>query len=377
MYKLLYPFTLVLAVLLYEGCRKPYLPEAIAEAPSILVVEGMINGNAGGVTRVELTRSVRLSDENETAPETAAQVSIEEENGGRHMLMQVQAGVYESLPLTLAQGKKYRLQIRTGDGTEYLSEYVPMLHSPEIDSISYAIEENDLVVMANTHDPDNNTRYYRWSYGETWEYHGPYLGHLEYRNGQVVMRPLNEFQQICYSSQPSASILLGSSTKLSEDVIKAAELTIIPRDDVKLSVRYSMLVRQQALTKEAYEFWQILKKTSEQQGGLFDMQPAELPSNFTCVTRPEEPVIGYLTASTFSEKRVFITRAQALGTFVYRQLCDEKVIPQIQDSIDFYLRPPTSFAPAYFITGGGLAIAQSSCVNCTELGGTNVKPDFW
>jgi hypothetical protein len=162
---------------------------------------------------------------------------------------------------------------------------------------------------------------------------------------------------------------------LSNDIIDNTPITVIPDGSEKLTERYSILVKQYALTKEAYEFWQLLRRNTNQVGGLFDAQPSELIGNLHCISNPAEPVIGYVSASTVETKRIFIGRTE-LSFWHYTAedfFCTPKII---SDSVQYYLSD-TSMAPAYFVTGGALAIAKKSCVDCRRHGGKTVKPPFW
>ena len=66
----------------------------------------------------------------------------------------------------------------TDDGGSYVSEAVKVLKTPAIDSLHVGIRsqvgvdnenEQSVVIYVDTHDPDNNTWYYRWEWEQTWE----------------------------------------------------------------------------------------------------------------------------------------------------------------------------------------------------------------
>jgi hypothetical protein len=46
---------------------------------------------------------------------------------------------------------------------------MPVQNNPPIDSISWKRDEEGVRVFVNTHNPEGNTRYYRWEFEETWE----------------------------------------------------------------------------------------------------------------------------------------------------------------------------------------------------------------
>jgi hypothetical protein len=52
-----------------------------------------------------------------------------------------------------------------------LSEFAEVRITPQLDSVSWKQENNGVRIYASTHDPNNNTRYYKWDYEETWEIH--------------------------------------------------------------------------------------------------------------------------------------------------------------------------------------------------------------
>ncbi len=72
----------------------------------------------------------------------------------------------------------------------------------------------------------------------------------------------------------------------------------IPTGSEKLSVAYSDLIRQYAISKEAFNFWTNLKKNTEQLGSLFDLQPFTELGNIQCINNPSVKCIGYISFST-------------------------------------------------------------------------------
>jgi hypothetical protein len=133
------------------------------------------------------------------------------------------------------------------------------------------------------------------------------------------------------------------------------------------------------LTKEAYEFWNILRKNTELTGSIFDPQPSQLPGNIVCVNAPGEKVIGYVCAGIQQLKRMFIRRGELTIGWPKEDeslLCVEYVTDTT--SMKDTLRSNMNLLPAYFISPGLLiAVADKRCVDCRLKGGTNVKPFFW
>ncbi len=365
-----------LTMTIFCACKEPFEPPVIKADHNYLVVEGLINSGQDS-TIMTLSRTRNLGDTTSFIPELNARVFVQLEGGGSYPLQEIGKGKYVIGQLSLITTAKYRLRIETSNGFRYESEYVPVKLTPAIDSLSWA-RDKDVTVYLNTHDPANNTRYYRWEFKETWEYHSYYDTNLgyDYSTLQIFFRDSTQLLTKCWNSANSNSVLIGTSARLSEDIIDRSAITVVPERSDKMSVRYSILVKQYALSEEAFEYWQMLKKTSQQLGTLFDPQPSQLIGNIHCVNNPAEPVIGFVSISSVQEKRIFIKRTELPGWGNGREdfYCAPKIVNP--DSI-YYFLSDTSYAPAYYVTGGGLAIARKFCVDCTRKGGTIQKPSYW
>ena len=200
-----------------------------------------------------------------------------------------------------------------------------------------------LKIYVNTHDPQNNTRYYKWDYEETWEFHSAYLSILDYfkdpSTNQVIGVTFRDpFAHLadtaiykCWQSNISRNINIGTSEKLNADIIYLPLLSIEPASK-KLSVRYSIIVRQFALSHEAYLFYEKIKKNTEQLGSIFDPQPSELQGNIHCITDPKETVVGFVDVSEEKDLRIFISNDEVPG-WNYTNNCEQIIIGNDPDSI--------------------------------------------
>lgn len=367
----------LLLALFTIACKKVYEPPVIKANNKFLVFEGVINTGTNAVTTISLSRTRNLYDTLPFDAELSAKASIEAESGVIFPLQERGKGIYSSGNLNLNVAGKYRLRINTADGNQYLSDFVPVKQTPPIDSISWEQNAEGINIFVDTHDPQNKTTYYRWDFLETWEYLSFYESFLGFKNGQLYYLDSSEFRSRCWSNAPSTEVLIASSAKLSEDIINHTRLITIARHDEKIISRYSILVKQYALTKEAFEHWQILEKNKQQRGTIFEGQPAQLSENIHCITNPTEPVIGWVSASSIEEKRIFIRNSEVApwGRGPIGVACDVFFIAATDAAI--HLINP-EYAPAYYVTGGGLAISSKRCVDCTFYGnGVPVKPSFW
>jgi hypothetical protein len=361
-------------LLMILACRDQYpLPAEVLDL-RLLVVEGFLSGN--GPTMVRLSRTSNPADAAAVVAETGAQVTVEGDDNTSDVLTGNNFGVYTNPGLNLIVTQKYRLKIITADGKEYHSDFVPVQTAPPIDSVHWTRTPQGVNLFVTTHDPQNKTRYYRWEYFETWEIQSAHTSNYEYRAPNVVVRQDPFVIYYCWRNDSSKSILLSSSASLSQDLISAQPLYGIQLGGERLSVRYSVLVKQYALTREAYQFWDILKKNTEQMGTLFDPQPSQVLSNVRSITDPTDPVIGFVSAGTFSEKRIFI-REREVAPWPYRVDCEPRNIRS--DSIAYYFSN-MAWIPLdeWRIMGFFLGYTASTrlCVDCT-VRGSPVKPSFW
>jgi len=370
-------FSAIIIVIVFAHCVKPYNPPALQAKNNYLVVDGFINTGANQVTTIILTRTKSLSDfVTATDPELGASIQIVSNDGTTYPLTETGNGNYQSAVLNLNSSKTYQLKITTSNGHKYSSELVSSAQTPPIDSLTWQ-QQGDVNIYLYTHDPTNSTHYYKWDYTETWEYLSTLQGYFVVIGDHIVFADTTNQIDSCWHSNLSSDILIGSSVALSEDVINKAKVATIPQNDERIFVRYSILLRQRGITADAYKYWGIVQKNSQDRGGLFDLQPGQLVGNIHCETDPTEPVIGFINASTETEKRIFINHNEVTDWDVGPTSCDQLVISQDPNDFSHYYYTDPDYTFFHYITGGGMAIAKKNCLDCTVHGGTNHRPTFW
>ncbi len=384
-------------LVIFMSCKKPYNPPIVASNTNYLVVEGVVNSGADS-TIIKLSRTINISQTVNVAAELHAQVSVESDQNASYPLQENGGGNYVSAGLNLDNSRKYRLDIKTANGKLYQSDFVAVVNSPAIDSINFQVEANGVNIYANTHDPKNNTRYYRWDYQETWVIRSNFTSYFKSNGDTVLGRDLSTDDiSVCWQNHTSSTIILGSSAKLSNDVIFNNPITFIGSTSERIGSKYSILVKQYALTGDAFAFWQNLKKTSEQLGSIFDAEPSQISGNIHSVSNPSEPVIGYISVGSVSSQRLFIANQQLpawlptnpypeckLDTFLYVYYSPGSKTPvnQVNESLNYLIgHDPDPSIPVLAIGRPGsppIGYTGSSpmCVDCT-LRGSNKKPAFW
>jgi len=370
---------LIITTFLLGGCIEPFAPPDSDRDVDFLVVDGYFDSSTGDI-QVKLSHAKPLASEEPFLPEPKAQVILENESGATVPIAETTSGNYFRSGVGVDLSERYRLRIKTTAGREYLSDFVTLLQSPPIDSVTWVAKDRAVTISVNTHDPTNNTRYYQWRFEETWKYTASYFSSFKFENGKAIRRSYDELIYACWDSESSQEIIVGTSSHLTEDVIRYFPITLLHIPSDKIDMRYSIEVSQTALSREAYDFWSALEQTTENMGGLFDPQPGKVVGNIHSLTDPAEPVMGYFSGGSTQKKRIFID---------FFDLPDDEQIKMpwgycTADSI--YNEDLASFLPNSFLLIEGIyqgpaiigyTYTTKSCADCRLQGGTLTEPDFW
>ncbi len=367
--------------LLSLQCRQRYEVVVKQEETSLLVVQGFIN--ASGATQFTLSRTVLLSD-SIMHYEQGAVVAIESENNDLYVCTALDSGKYRSDLFMLDPNTRYRLIIQTTNAKHYQSDWRPVLQTPLIDTISFTRFLGGVNINVHAFDPTNQIKYYKFNYEEDWEYHSAYRSykgmrrdHTKPPESQISLYWLDstnfswaEYLYICYDKRKSSSIELATTEHVQPNQLYHT-LIHYPQGAVECSVLYSALIHMQALSKEGYTFYDIMRKNTESLGTIFDALPTELKGNIHCLENEQERVIGFVEASTITSRRVFIDSTQ-LPEWNYDSGCEPNYFYEnLYSHVWKAGRLPTT--PA----SNGTFAADSICVDCRLRGGTNNKPSFW
>ena len=363
----------LLPAVFFLSCKESYVPPNGTLNSPLLVVEA--NLDPSGTTSIMLSRTTNVYDTAQIRSETNAVITVEGKDNTVQSLVSQGNGYYIA-NLSLSLNQEYRIRIKTS-GNEYLSDYVRTISNPPLDSITWKRDDEGVRIFVNTNDPTGATKYFRWDYEETWEIRSYFPSDYIFINGSLRPRVFPaEDVKICWKHSPSTQLFLANSAQLQTGIISQVPIVEIKRGDEKLLWRYSIIAKQYALEKDAYNFFELLKRNTEDIGSFFGPLPTEIKGNVHCLTKPEEQVIGYVTSSSVSQKRIFIERFQVLNWPRF-ETCEEQRIPNNADSIRHAVSE--GWSPAYYLVPpvDRYVFSKPECVDCTTRGGVNIKPIFW
>ncbi|GGM75915.1 hypothetical protein GCM10010967_04360 [Dyadobacter beijingensis] len=356
--------------LVVNSCIEPFSPPEVSNPDTYLVVDGFLNVN-GDTSTILLSHTQATNDNKTVEKESGASITVDAENGESYAFRDMGNGSYKLPPAAFDQNKKYRLRIKRLSGSEYESDYVIVSKTPPIDSITYRVDEgrNAMMIYVNTHDATNATRFYKWNFEETYEYRMAYYSSLTRDIPNRTIVPRNENINVCWRTLQSKDIKLGSTIKLSQDIIRDLPINIVDIGTNKLYFGYTILLKQYGLSREAFEYWTDLAKTTQGTGSLFDPQPSQVTGNIHSKSDAKELVFGYFSAAQEQKKRIFIR--ERLGAY---PRCSAPDTLTFKDALE------GAAVLLYYYDGlpkSGYLGTSESCADCRSQGGTTKKPAFW
>lgn len=392
--KILVPI-LFLTAFSFLRCIEEFTPRIPDSEADFLIVEGRITDEAGPYS-VRLSRSIPINS-NDKFPVSGASVQIEEE-GTIHPLTDQGNGLYSTDGFQGQANRNYRLLISL-DGNQYESSWQTLQPSSEIDSIYYQVGQEEtedreysiggIQWFVDSHnEEESGARYYRYEWDETWQTGVKWSTFYNYLGNDLIelITPPEERHNTCWIDNPSGSINLTSTISLSGNIVSAHPLFFAQDVNERLSVKYSLLVRQYALDEEEYQFLKALRASNIEGGNLFDKQPASVVGNIRSLSNPDITVLGYFSANGVSEQRVFVRNEElpeGFGEF-YVQCELDSILKSHKDYEDFVFSQIKGRLIFFDLIraniGGailGLTLAEPECVDCVFGGGDTQRPDFW
>jgi len=365
-----------------------------------MVVEGQIT-NQEGPFQVKLTTTVPTDTKYYTIPVLFANVKIVDNEGKTFRLIGEPSGLYQTSEQHLKgiPGNTYTLYITTEDSTEYFSTPVQTLDVPEIDSLYFKqvqnihfeagkpVAVNSLNILLDSHDAEGKTKYWRFDYVETWQVnltadaikvqHGSINSSdftYQFMLDTLVTFVRNNIKieqnpKMCWVTKSSQTNPVATTANNPNDQLKGALIESIGPGDSRLHLRYSILVRQYALSQDLYDYWKQLEVVSENTGGIYEKIPASVFGNIISSNQTKKAV-GYFAASSVKEKRFFILRSEhQVKTVGANSLCTyyDFLPPAITPVIRFGADVNTKIS---------IYSQLGECADCAAYG-TKVKPSFW
>ncbi len=302
----------------------------------ILVVEGFITTQPGP-HRVMISKSAKYGSILDEAiiRETGATVWVRDEDGEQVFFEEDGVGSYYTpVEFKATVGKKYTLFIVLANGERFVSVPEEIHPVPPIDSLIVLFKKqpslsditfgSGVEVYARWQDPIESDNFYMWDAS------GIYL--LNTRPelfldrgffGDPFINP-KDCCSTCYITEHNVNTELKIfKDNLSNGIEHTELVAYIPDDGGRFMDKYMVVIEQASLTKEAFQFFDILKNQLSIQGNIFDPPPATIRGNIISLDNPDDEVIGYFRASDSFRDTLFISKDAILETQPIRWVNDD------------------------------------------------------
>lgn len=261
-----------------------------------------------------------------------AKVSVIDDQGNEEIFEETSPGVYQSSAEGMRGqiGASYILKIELENGKKYESEAEIMPSNVGIKDhfIDYTSKKylddglektkDGLNISVIPNEFDGKYEFYRWRWEGTYEILT--FPELKTKNvmGQQVPDPppcafefipddINDVRCkccICWVTEPSTSSIVSSKTLGNSKTL----LRFLENSQGRLLGKYHFYVQQLSITKEAYEFWNIIKQ-QEESGSPFSVTNTEVPTNIISVEDKNEKVMGFFSAASVRDIAFYVDRS--------------------------------------------------------------------
>tara|TARA_R110000823_G_scaffold202196_3_gene333125 strand:- start:483 stop:1730 length:1248 start_codon:yes stop_codon:yes gene_type:complete len=392
------------------SCTEPYAIQNNT-FEDVLVIEATVT-NELKKQEIKITRTFQLEEKDPTF-ETNATVYITDDLGNQYNFEEENGKYISEFEFQAIPDRQYQLFVNTSNGKEYNSTI------EELPSISNQVELNvnatnllgvdGVEITANSFDPTNRSKYYRFEYEETYKIVSPYWTsdslNLSYNptnfivSTWITQKSYNS--KVCYNTEYSNEILLANTTAISEDKITDFPVRFIPQNNSIIAYRYSILVKQFVQNLEAHTFYSKLKDLSSTNTSLLSpKQQGFIEGNINNKTDNSEKVIGFFDVSSVFKKRIFFNyndffEGEAYPNYSFA--CSTYSYNPFLEIEDCNMEPPPKNKPPYCEFGkyalylalvqyeseiyfdvidGMFVTVKPICGECNRLWSTEV-PDFW
>lgn len=405
---LYYRFLITILLASVFGCTTPYNYQANG-FEDVIVIAATIT-NEYKFQEIKISRTYTLE---ESAPkfETEAVVYVTDDANNRYEFEEGDSSYISATQFQASPERQYQLHVLTKNGKSYVSSIEKLTTQTPLESIeAKAVTRNNVLgveITANSSDPTNTSKYYRYEYEETSQIIAPrWFPQKAVANmfpagskpkGEIIFADRTTEARVCFSSQKSNTILLTSTNNLSSDKVVNFPVRFISSTDNYIRNRYSILVKQYVQSLASYTYYETLKSISSSGSLLSQTQPGFFSGNIKSVDNPREKVIGFFDVSSYSEKRLFfnfidifpkekipeyqyhcpdenqIIKEAPLLYFYNYCFIDDPLICQGNEILDLI----STNSKVYYPSKPTVYILYPvACGDCTAFS-SNIKPSFW
>jgi len=332
-----------MAFILLNGCVEP-IDFEIPSAQPQTVIEGMISTNPGPYT-VKVSKSLNLNEDTlDLIPIENGRIKLYDDQGNVEDFTETSPGIYKTGGIIQGQvGHAYHITLETSDGKIFESE--PDMLNPvgEVDSIKFEYEARTVKnsfdgsevpadvfnILVDAHAGGGDEIYVRWRFKGTFKVKTfPELKTTKLRgatrfidpptcSGYIVIGfiPAGKLQKvgectccICWASQFESAPQISDAELISGNQFRNVKIAELPINNATFYEKYLVEIEQMSLSREAFQFFKLVRAQKEGASNLFQPPSAEIAGNIKPVNTTE-PVIGLFWATSITKKSIFVYRS--------------------------------------------------------------------
>lgn len=328
----------VVAFLLVSACVDP-IDFQVPPAEFQTVVEGMISDSPGPYT-VTVSRGIPLdSDSTYRAPVQNLKIKLFDDEGNSEDFTETKPGTYTTGGIIQGRvGRSYYIRLETTDGKIF--ESVPDKINPvgAIEAIRYEYEARTVVktygeiaanvfkIFVDANAGSGAENYVRWKFTGTYKvvtfpelrmiYNPPYTPYkdpapcsgyiLVGGPGGGLLQKVGECECCtCWVNEFEPLPQLSDTQLISGTQFNNIKVGEVPINEVLFYDKYMVDVEQMSLTKQAYNFFKLIRSQKEGASSLFQPPSGEIRGNINAVNN-NESIIGIFWATSINKKTIFI-----------------------------------------------------------------------
>lgn len=353
----------LLALLGLGGCLSQIdLPAPPSDAENIAIT-ATLRKDALSVLDVRVVQVDNFSGFSAPIPIDNAIIFLKDDLGNESFVPLRFSGQYQRVlqggegEVVVEAGRSYQLEVNLGTGKVYTSSFEPLSNVPKASALSYSVETREAINESGNIVDQNFVRFFidtplRTNGADTkavlkWDMEGV---HKIVESVPANVQVPN--QKTCYifeDLQLERPVVFNGNESGKEVLEK--QFIIEERVDSRFAQGFYLVVRQQAITEGAFDYWESIRKVVDRSGNFFDEPPGKIRGNFSNLDNPDEDVFGYFTPVQEDTIRLYIPPS-ALDVVIFPEC--PATIPEGQE-------PPRAF-----------------CFDCLLLrNSTTQRPDFW
>lgn len=359
------------------SCIYSFDPGLESEAGGLVVEGDIIIGDTSTVT-LSLVEALDGSSNGSVS----GSVWVEDSEGKVYSPYYDDGSSFEIDLAEAPEDRQYRLRVTLdspvegGSSTEFASTWASPQPAPQIDSISYESDGENLILSLSAHS-DAESGCFRWDFREDWEFHADFLAEWEFNpddSTYVQISPDIPDFYWCWSYTTSSQAGIAIAKSSGGERLVNHEFREILLTDRKLQTLYSILVKLRSISEEDYDFLHAIEVNSTSTGSLTSPDPGKVVGNITSLTDEDELVTGYIEVAKVSTLRLTENLSRFYETTDKSSYLFVPEVGEDRELIDYY---NMKYRPVYEDMMDGMYWAPLRCVDCTADGGTKDKPSWW